>query len=459
MAGSYLHKTPSQNPDSQTTWTISFWIKRCKLTSEQWVLTAEHGDTGNNFTAVYFAANDTLIWREEVSGSDVGALKTNRVFRDTSAWYHIVLKWDTTNATAGDRMKMFINGVEEGSAGGYSTDTQPSQNQAAEWGTQEYQAIGVQALSGNANNHLDAIMTHFHYTDGNAYDASSFGETDATTGEWKINTSPSVTYGTAGFFILKDAYSGTDQSGNSNNWTGAGTGGTNTQDNPSNVFATLQKLFLDDNDLTISQGNTKVVEGSDNWRSAYSSLGASSGKFYCEAKVTYQNNTEAYVGVSHEDHLNNMASYGGSWGGVQNSGYDYVGYSDKSVSIYSNGDQDYPSGVAVGDTWQSSGDIMSIAMDLDNNKVYFAKNGVWANGSGGWGSSTFDSSVGGQTIVSGLTHFGFSPNQSTFEVNFGNGYFGTTAISSEGTNASGIGKFEFDVPAGYTALSTKGLNA
>ena len=101
---------------------------------------------------------------------------------------------------------------------------------------------------------------------------------------------------------------------------------------------------------------------------------------------------------------------------------------------------------------------MSIAMDLDNNKVYFAKNGVWANGSGGWGSSTFDSSVGGQTIVSGLTFFGFSPNQSTFEVNFGNGYFGTTAISSEGTNASGIGKFEYDVPTGYTALSTKGLN-
>ena len=77
MAGSYLHKTPSQNPDSQTTWTISFWIKRCKLTSEQWVLTAEHGDTGNNFTAVYFAANDTLIWREEVSGSDVEDLSSS----------------------------------------------------------------------------------------------------------------------------------------------------------------------------------------------------------------------------------------------------------------------------------------------------------------------------------------------------------------------------------------------
>ena len=103
------------------------------------------------------------LWETEINAcSDVAALKTNRVFRDISAWYHIVLKWDTTNATAGDRMQMFINGVEEGSAGGYSTDTQPSQNQAAEWGTQEYQAIGVQALSGNANNHLEAIMTHFH---------------------------------------------------------------------------------------------------------------------------------------------------------------------------------------------------------------------------------------------------------------------------------------------------------
>ena len=95
---------------------------------------------------------------------------------------------------------------------------------------------------------------------------------------------------------------------------------------------------------------------------------------------------------------------------------------------------------------------------LNNNKIYFSKNGVWANGSGAWGSSTFDSGVGGQTIASGLTFFGFSPNESTWEVNFGNGYFGTTAISSAGTNASNIGSFEYDVPTGYTALTSKGLN-
>ena len=107
-------------------------------------------------------------------------------------------------------------------------------------------------------------------------------------------------------------------------------------------------------------------------------------------------------------------------------------------------------------------------MDLDNNKIYWAKNGDWGDGSGSWDSSTFDAAVGDLAItapasVGGNRHYfptaGASDYSvsSTFQTNFGNGYFGTTAISSAGTNASDIGLFEYDVPTGFTALSTKGL--
>jgi hypothetical protein len=91
--------------------------------------------------------------------------------------------------------------------------------------------------------YFDGSMSHIHFIDGTAYDATAFGEYDAN-GVWKIKTSPSVTYGTNGFFILKDGNSVTDQSPNSNNFTVAGGTLTNTEDNPSNVFATMNPLVV-----------------------------------------------------------------------------------------------------------------------------------------------------------------------------------------------------------------------
>ena len=115
----------------------------------------------------------------------------------------------------------------------------------------------------------------------------------------------------------------------------------------------------------------------------------------------------------------------------------------------------------------TAGDIVGVALDCDNNKLYFSKNGAWSTGSGAWGSTTFNSSTGALTITdpNDVPQGGYSPVAGAYtsvshemSYNFGNGYFGTTAVSSAGTNASGIGIFEYNVPTGYTALSTKGLN-
>jgi hypothetical protein len=440
--------TPGSAPTSSTTWTVSFWIKRGLLEDEQWVICAEQGDTGNNFTALYFAANDTLIWREEVSGGDVAALKTNRVFRDPAAWYHIVLKWDTTNGSAGDRMKMFINGVEEGSTGGYSTDTQPSSSIASEWGQQEYQGIGQQMLSGSVAHGFAGSLAHFHYADGTAYDASTFGETDSTSGLWVPNTSPTVAYGTNGFFLkFQDASNfGDDSSGNGNDLTSEGTGVTKTQDTPNNNFCTLNPLNSNHSGA-LTNGNTTGTTAADAvWRSTFSTMGAASGKWYWEGKCVAEGSWTG-IGVAS---IENMTAASGNSNFAHLSGG--FAYQDDGVANNQSSESSY------GDTY-TTGDIIGVAFDATNGNMWFSKNGTWQN------SATISEIAAGTTTnaaFTGMASTTYLPtvkfyNGTTWSMNYGNGYFGTTIVSSSESDDAGIGSFEYDVPGGYYALCTNNL--
>tara|TARA_A100001201_G_scaffold4123_2_gene8686 strand:- start:743 stop:1609 length:867 start_codon:yes stop_codon:yes gene_type:complete len=287
-------------------------------------------------------------------------------------------------------------------------------------------------------------MSHFHFVDGTAYDPTVFGSTDATTGEWKINTAPSVTYGTNGYFILKDGNTGTDHSGNGNNFTLTGTC-TKTEDCPSNVFATWNPLDNYYASSTFSSGNTALNSGGtsiETWNT--STLAASSGKYYFELKHNGGSATpyRQLVGITQSPTISASAQLGStstSWGYYDNTGYVRNNNSNISWS---------------GNTWTQN-DIIGVAMDLDNNRLFFSKNGTWQN------SADPTTSTGAITITAGTYFFAWgdaTTHSSYCQANFGNGYFGTTAVSSAGTNASGIGIFEYDVPTGYTALSTKGLN-
>ena len=318
----------SNSTNGRTKSTISCWVKRSGLGSMQYIW----GWGENNSSDAYcrFDAADNL---EMHCDGECGTYNTTTLYRDVNGWMHIVFSLDGSNATANLRRRLWINGVQiDEGFGSTSTFSAAVQGDVA---TQDLW-IGANPRSQQSSSiaHFDGYISHFHYCDGYSYAASDFGETDATTGEWKLKTAPSVSYGDNGIFCKMEDSSNIDLDSGSNNIT-LSTSGTVTpvKDNPSNVFATLNRLYKGQNNLTLSLGNTKAVEGADNWRTTYSSLGAASGKFYCEAKVTYQNNTEAYVGVAHEDHINGLATFGGSWGGVQNEGYDYVGYSNKSVSI------------------------------------------------------------------------------------------------------------------------------
>ena len=439
MASTHLTRTPATGQTSRYKGTLSVWLKRAKTDEEDFIFYGLEGSA--NRMKIDFLPSGKLQINSIQAGSNNLVYETNRLFRDTSAWYHIVIAIDTTLGTAGDRCRLYVNGIEETS---FSTETHFSQN-ALHFFTENN--IPIYIGSQATGNYYDGCMSHYHLIDGTQYQASDFGSTDSTTGEWKINTSPSVTYGTNGFFILKDGNSVTDQSPNTNNFTVAGGTLTNTEDSPSNVFATLNPLLP--NAETFSNGNTTYTNGSGaNWRISGTTLAPTSGKYYCEIKIT-ENGGATQVGLMD---MNNLPSSLATDIGSGNWNWSYY-------SVSGNKRHDDIS-TSYGDSF-TTGDIIGIAMDLDNLKLYFSKNGVWQNSgvptSGATGTgSAFDLDSGASyafAIASNDT--GTNPVQ---DFNFGNGYFGTTAVASAGTNASGNGIFEYNVPAGFTALSTKGLN-
>ena len=438
MANTYLTRTPSSEGNKKK-WTWSAWIKRSKLGSEEFVFYSRA--SADNDTRFYFAS-DTFRFQNTVSNTTNVRLFTNRVFRDTSAWYHIVISYDSTVSTPDtNSIQMYVNGVKETS---FSATIYPSQNQDTFVNDDALHTIGRR--SDGASNYFDGQMSHVHLIDGTAYDASAFGSTDATTGEWKINTSPSVTYGTNGFFILKDGNSVTDQSGEGNNFTVGGGTLTKTEDSPSNVFATWNFLSSPSNgnvgDVTGSNGNTTTSSLGTGYRSYPATLGYTTGKFYWEIK---RNNTtnDCHLGITNEDLTPaNQAT----WIGNTANGWMYG----------SDGGLTYNSGTDTNTGYSSSttGDIIMVAHDATNGKLYFGKNGSWQGSS----NPSTEASPAFTGLSTSKFWFPAFSGGSSNSANFGNGYFGTTAVSSAGTNASGIGIFEYDVPTGYTALSTKGLN-
>ena len=427
--------------------TLSFWIKKSAThTNDEWLF--ENYNSGSARTWVRFNL-DTGSPRLEVSeytGSYIFRKVTNRVFRDVGAFYHIHIQFDSTQSTDTNRLKIYINGVQETS---FAQTNHPALNATSIIGNTGNQYLGYSENSNGA--YFSGIMSHAHFCHGYSYGADSFGSTDSTTGEWKINTSPSVTYGALGWFWLKDTNATTDSSPNSNTFTvGSGTL-TKTEDSPSNVFATMNSLDNFYAGSTLSNGNNTVATVSSNAAYNPSNFAIKTGKWYWEVKLvacSAGNGSEAtIIGMSNQSPTS--SGYGGS---IQGSG---------GLGIRGNGKMWAGGSEETGWSAIAVGNIAMIAVDFDNGKFYAGINGTWGNSgdptSGSTGTGAYSFTVGSDAWFPGVNQRETSQT-ATFNLNFGNGYFGTTAVSSAGTNASGIGIFEYDVPTGFTALSTKGLN-
>lgn len=437
MASTYLQRTFTTG--NRKTFTFSAWVKRANLNGiYQAIITAQTADQG-----MFFSSTDEL----ELYIGDATVLKTNAKYRDVNGWYNIIFAVDTTQATSSNRTKLWVNGEQVTS---FALTSYPTQNNDTLFNN----SGGTMRLGnhGTSSYYFDGSMAHVHFIDGTAYDASAFGETDATTGIWKPKTAPSVTYGTNGFFLKfeNSGAFGTDSSGNANNFTVNGTM-TQTIDTPSNVFATLNALIPSNG--TTSNGNLTYAtsNSASNFGYRLSTIGVSSGKYYVECKPTSGANASV-IGIRSRATAEAVSHQLGYYADDYGVYVDGRKFTNNTLSSY-------------GDSY-TTGDIIGIALDLDNNYLYFHKNGTYMNsgvptsgatGTGGISITSASSSNSGNYFFGCTNHD--SSNNGTWQWNFGNGTFGTTAVSSAENPDDGIGIFEYEVPTGYKALCTKSINA
>ena len=458
MASAYLSRSITTSTDN-TRFTISVWVKKLKQVSNSYqnIINSRQSGTTNGL-GLWFGDNDEIFYNFGTSSSASSACQTNAKYRDNSAWYHIVLAGDASQSGT-DKLKFYVNGEQITS---FQTDNRSS------FATIEYDLGNTTypTLIGRKHDdtfHFDGCMAHFHFVDGTAYQASTFGETDATTGIWKPKTAPSVTYGTNGFFLKfeNSGAFGTDSSGNGNNFTVNGTM-TQTIDTPSNVFNVLNEVSNPTNGYTLSNGNTRATQTGSSFQRFYiaNTIAPTSGKWYWESKlITSGGSDRTSIGICSYDE--NIGT-----GTTEPNNEVSIVTGISRIRIRENGSTTEVDGFY---TIPSANDIFMYALDLDNTKFYFGINGNWWNyntaetgGDPTSGSGYVTNST--NIIKSAMSAFlridaGAVSTTFTNEFNFGNGYFGTTAVSSAQNPDDGIGIFEYSVPTGYKALCTKSINA
>ena len=439
MASTQLNKTLG-TPTSNYKWTISCWVKRGNLGDQ--TIISNRVDGSNNSRLCFNSSNQLELY--DYQSTNKMALTTSSVYRDMGAWYNIVVSSD--NSIGSPVTKIYVNGTETTNG----TSTQYSQNQANLWNSAIAHYIGQNGASAS---YFDGSMTHFHFIDGTAYTPTSFGEVDSTSGIWKAKSSASVTYGTNGFFLKMEnsGAMGTDSSGKGNNFTVSGTL-TQNVDTPDNNFATMNPLDNYYANSTFSNGNTTIVTNSGNTTYNTSTLGIPpTTKCYWEVKFNTVQSANGEVGIV------NTPTTGSSAGAYR------LYYQTYGISVNDGGaiwSANADTGITLGTL--STSDIVCFAWDGVNQALYVRKNGdAWINS----GNPTSGASkTGAVKSFSGtsLTMFPAVGDQSGAHAvgtstNFGNGFFGTTAVASSNADGNGVGKMEYAVPTGYYTLNTKNL--
>ena len=428
-----LHKAISSM--SRVTFTLSFWIKRTALGAQRIV---GAGASGDNEVIIHFKSDNTL---EFYSWEGAYAMRylTNRVFRDTSAWYHLAFLVDTTNGTAGDRVKIYVNGVQETS---FSATTVPGQNSQFDFTNNLY--VGKAGAAADAD--FSGYMSEFVYLDGTQAASTDLGEVDSDSGIWKPIDVSGLTFGTNGAYLdFKDSANlGNDANGGTDFTETNITAADQATDTPTNNFATLNPLFKYPSSQVISQGATLVTRtsGSGLNKTFYTTQGVTSGKWYIEAQLS---GSHGMVGATT---MTSMSSYApdGTYTGTQSTDIGYYSYNGQYY-IGASGQGAWGEG-----NWNTTSHIMQIAIDMDNRKIYFGINNTYqasGNPAGNSNGITLPDTSDGYMLAFSYDGSG------VWKLNTG-GYT-TMTISSAASDANGYGTFEYAPPTGYYALCTKNL--
>ena len=424
--GPNMTKTPGSSGDLRK-WTWSCWVKRGSISNgSQTMFNA--GSSSN--TQLRFDSDDSINFYQYHSGAYTARLATNRKFKDVTAWYHIVAHWDTDNGTGGDRMKLFVNGVEETS---FATDTNPSQNLDSYFG-----ASGTAMYVGDKGDgaeEMDGYLSEMVFIDGQNLAPTSFGEFDEDTPRtWKPIDVSGLTFGTNGFYLdFEDSSNlGNDASGGTDFTENNIAAVDQATDTCTNNFCTLNPLVRTDQ-ITFSEGNCKFSNhaSNDDTGGGIGTFGVTKGKWYFEIKLLAQSGNHTHGVISEftnpvQQALQNktgVTSWRNSDGG--------------EVSVDGTvGDEDY--GIMAQDS------IMGIALDMDNYNISFYDDNTAL-------ASNINMSSTRGTIFPCIT----AGLGTTAEVNFGG--CSAFAVSSAESDANGYGNFEHAPPSNYYALCTKNL--
>jgi hypothetical protein len=455
----YLNHQPSSG-DGLTKYTISAW---CKISqgfgsSSRWLFGAGSGSGDNDY--VLWTSGDVLkhSFDTEGSGNVIWAAK----FRDPAAWQHIVVMVDTTDAVAANRVRAYANGIELNKSG----ESYPSQNYVTSFGKGSIDhRIGARAYS--ATGHYGGYICEFNFIAGQALKPGHFGEVDPDSPNIWRPKKYNGTYGDAGAYLeFKQSAVGSgsastigaDTSGNGNHYTSTNVATTDQMtDTCTNNFANFNPLIAaleaSGNATTpsFSEGNLRTVTANAGKAGGSSTIQMNTGKWYAEFEFDATNNSgstiTSLIGVTDSAQLNAR-----SFGKVGERAND-VAYAQTGNKVI--GD----SSSSFGNTY-TTGDVIGVAVDLDNNAIYFSKNGTFQNS----GDPTSGSSKTGAialtdpaSTVEGGYYFAVGESTtetSTHIANFGSPVY---SISTGNTDANGHGNFEYAVPSGYFALCTKNL--
>ena len=457
----YLVRAQSQG--NQKIWTFSTWIKRSEICksihtygiggqSYQALFGAGSASSDNNTQLSFYgdgSNNDYLVMYLDNGGSRYLHGVVAKAFKDTAAWYHIVWALDTTQSTASDRSKVYVNGVLQT----LSSETDPVLNSSTRV-SDNGGNIAIGSIGYAPNLLLCGYLAETVFIDGSQLTASNFGQTDSVTGIWKPKDVSGLSFGTRGFYLKYDNSSslGADSSGNGNNFTATNISSADqATTTPTNTFSTFEDKYWYQNsqvaaEAAFREGNTNFVTTRASWwRTGIGNMAVSNGKWYGEFTAT----STYMVGVGAIDELNGAVDSGPNThlGGTGNGSIGYYSYNGRIYNSTTN--------YAWGSSF-AAGDIISVALDMDNGYVYFAKNGTWQNS----GNPTSGSSgTGGVALVypSNAHYMGMSAYDANTTCRGNWGGYTTITVSSGNADADGYGNFEYAPPSGYYALCSKNL--
>jgi len=450
-ASAYFNRTPSSGNTSL--FTLSAWVKRGKLGVSQKLFGANNDTSGNYQFNVTFTSGDQLsLFNSEIYPSNYYALTTNQVFRDPSAWYHIVITVDTAQSTGANRVKMYVNGYQVTS---WATQTIGSQNMSFQWNRSAVHGIGAYVASAGQD-YADCYITECFHIDGQALTPSSFGQTDTITGVW-VAKKYTGTYGTNGFYLNFSDNSaatsttiGKDYSGNGNNWT------------PNNISVTAGSTYDSMLDVpsgngyadggngrgnycvlnplansgigTLSNGNLTLVTSTNSKTISGTMALPSTGQYYFEITATdYVTDGGTFLGLVNNSFLTGAPS-NGTWLGFNT----YSGTYNNGTSTDTNN--------LTGTNVTQDGDIWCIAVDVTNGKFWIGRSRS--------GSLTWADGVTPAVNGSGATTLSL-PSGTLYPMAYRGGSFNETYDFNFGQRSTG---FAHTPPTGFKALNTTNLS-